>query len=94
MSFITRIEDEPLAFLESLPEKTQHIVRTKLSLLKTDPWPGKGGDKEKFSCRGKKPVYRLHISRSYTALYRIEHDIVFIFYLDTIERAHKKYGRL
>ena len=94
MSFITRIEDEALAFLESLPEKTQHIVRTKLSLLKMDPWPGKGGDKEKFTCRGKKPVYRLHISHSYTALYRIEHDIVFIFYLDTIERAHKKYGRL
>ncbi|PKL68300.1 MAG: hypothetical protein CVV30_10265 [Methanomicrobiales archaeon HGW-Methanomicrobiales-1] len=94
MSFITNIEDEALAFLESLPEKTQHIVRTKLSLLKTDPWPGKGGDKEKFTCRGKKPVYRLHISHSYTALYRIENDIVFIFYLDTIERAHKKYGRL
>lgn len=94
MPFITRIEDEALAFLESLPEKTKHIVRTKLSLLKTDPWPGKGGDKEKFTCRGKKPVYRLHISHSYTALYRIENDIVFIFYLDTIERAHKKYGRL
>jgi mRNA-degrading endonuclease RelE of RelBE toxin-antitoxin system len=94
VSFVTWIEDEPLAFLESLPEKTQHIVRTKLSLLKTDPWPGKGGDKEKFSCRGKKPVYRLHISHSYTALYRIENDIIFIFYLDTIERAHKKYGRL
>jgi len=56
VTFITRIEDEPLAFLESLPEKTQHIIRTKLSLLKTDPWPGKGGDKEKFTCRGKKPV--------------------------------------
>ena len=94
MSFIVRIEDEPLAFLESLPKKTQHIVRTKLLLLKTDPWPGKGGDKEKFACRGKKPVYRLHISHSYTALYRIEKDIVYIFYLDTIERAHKKYGRL
>ena len=94
MTFITNIEDEPRAFLESLPAKTQHIVRTKLSLLKTDPWPGKGGDKEKFTCRGKKPVYRLHISHSYTALYRIENDIVFIFYLDTIERAHKKYGRL
>jgi mRNA-degrading endonuclease RelE of RelBE toxin-antitoxin system len=94
VTFITNIEDEPLAFLESLPEKTQQIVRTKLSLLKSDPWPGKGGDKEKFTCRGKKPVYRLHISHSYTALYRIENDIVYIFYLDTIERAHKKYGRL
>ncbi len=94
MTFITRIEDEPLEFLKSLPKKTQNIVRTKLSLLKMDPWPGKGGDKEKFICRGKKPVYRLHISHSYTALYRIENDIVFIFYLDTIERAHKKYGRL
>jgi len=94
VTFITRIEDEPLEFLKSLPKKTQNIVRTKLSLLKMDPWPGKGGDKEKFICRGKKPVYRLHISHSYTALYRIENDIVFIFYLDTIERAHKKYGRL
>lgn len=83
-----------MAFLESLPVKIQHIVKTKLSLLKKDPWPGKGGDKEQFTCRGKKPVYRLHISHSYTALYRIENDIVFIFYLDTIERAHKKYGRL
>jgi mRNA-degrading endonuclease RelE of RelBE toxin-antitoxin system len=94
VNFITKIEDEPLAFLVSLPEKTQKIIRNRLSLLKTDPYPGKGGDKEKLTCRGKKPVYRLHISHSYTALYRIEQDIVFIFYLDTIERAHKKYGRI
>lgn len=94
MKFITNIEDEPLAFLESLPEKTRYIVRNKLSLLKTDPCPGKGGDKEKFTCRGKKPVYRLPVSHSYTALYRIEKNTVFIYYLDTIERAHKKYGRL
>lgn len=94
MAFVTKIEDEPLAFLESLPTKSRQIVRNKLSLLKTDPFPGKGGDKEKFVCRGKKPVYRLHISRSYTALYRIEEDTVFIFYLDTIEHAHKKYGRI
>lgn len=94
MAFIAKIEEEPLAFLESLPPKSRQIVRNKLSLLKTDPWPGKGGDKEKFTCRGKKPVYRLHISHSYTALYRIEDDIIFIFYLDTIEHAHKKYGRL
>jgi mRNA-degrading endonuclease RelE of RelBE toxin-antitoxin system len=94
VNFITKIEDEPLAFLVSLPEKTQKIIRNRLSLLKTDPYPGKGGDKEKLTWRGKKPVYRLHISHSYTALYRIEQDIVFIFYLDTIERAHKKYGRI
>ena len=94
MNFITKIEDEPLAFLENLPGKTQQIVRNKLALLKSDPYPGKGGDKEKFTCRGKKPVYRLHISHSYTALYRIEKNIVFIYYLDTIERAHKKYGRI
>lgn len=94
MAFVTRIEDEALAFLESLPTKSRQIVRNKLSLLKTDPFPGKGGDKEKFTSRGRKPVYRLHISHSYTALYRIEHDTVFIFYLDTIERAHKKYGRI
>jgi len=40
-------------------------------------------------------VYRLHISRSFTVFYTIEHEenTVRIAKIMTIERAHKEYSR-
>lgn len=92
MTFPILIEDEAQAFLDALPEKSRRIVRSKIAHLAGNPYPGKDGDKERFTCHGKDPVYRLHISHSYTAFYRIKKECVYIYDLMTIEQAHKKYG--
>jgi mRNA-degrading endonuclease RelE of RelBE toxin-antitoxin system len=83
-------------FLNSLPEKSQKIIKAKLKILESDPRPGKG-DKEKLNVEGME-VFRLHIGRSFTTFYliHIEDDKqwVEITHLMTIEQAHKRYGRL
>jgi mRNA interferase RelE/StbE len=50
-----------------LPEKSRRIITEKLAVLKTDPYPGSGGDKERLNTDGME-VFRLHIGRSFTAL--------------------------
>jgi mRNA-degrading endonuclease RelE of RelBE toxin-antitoxin system len=84
-------------FLNALPEKSQRIITEKLAVLKTDPYPGSGGDKERLNTDGME-VFRLHIGRSFTALYIVhtdtDRDWVEITHLMTIEQAHKRYGRL
>jgi mRNA-degrading endonuclease RelE of RelBE toxin-antitoxin system len=71
VNFCVLIDEDAQDFLDSLPKKSQKIVKTKLRILENDPFPGKGGDKELLSSPNHKEVYRLHISRSCTALYRI-----------------------
>ncbi|MDV0441212.1 hypothetical protein [Methanorbis furvi] len=57
--------------------------------LEEKPYPGHGGDKEKLA----ENKYRLHISRTYTALYRIneEKKIVRVYLFGTIGKMHKRY---
>lgn len=82
--------------INELPEKFRRIIFEALGGLEKNPWPGTDGDKEKLRLEGPLEIYRLHIGRSYTALYTIDtgehairvHDVM------TIEQAHKKYGRL
>lgn len=82
-------------FLIVYPKKSQRIVKDKLRILEEDPFSGKHGDKKLIQRKGRKDIYRLHISRSYTAFYRIYNDknIVKILGITTIEQAHKLYGR-
>ena len=87
------IDIDAQEFLDGLPKKSQDIIKTKLKILITDPFPGKGGDKELLKSPKYKAVYRLHISRSYTAFYRIDGKTVMILWLGAIETAHKIYGR-
>ncbi len=93
VDFEVVIDVEAKDFLDHLPKKSRNIIKTKLSILKTDPFPGKGGDKELLNSPKHKEVYRLHISRFYTAFYRIEGKTVVILWLGSIEMAHKVYGR-
>lgn len=93
VDFEVVIDVDAKDFLDRLPEKSRNIVKTKLGILKTDPFPGKGGDKELLNSPKHKEVYRLHISRSYTAFYRIEGKTVVVLWLGSIEKAHKIYGR-
>ena len=83
-------------FYDHLPEKSRAIVRDHLLRLADDPYPGSGADKEQLTIRGDNRYYRLHIGRSLTAFYTIheEERNVQILEIQTIEQAHKKYGRL
>ena len=94
VNFEVLIDEDAQGFLDSLPEKTQTNVRSKLRLLETDPFPGTGGDKELLKPRHK-GLYRLHISRTYTAFYHIFPDkkAVRILWLGPIGQAHNLYGR-
>ncbi|QYZ78982.1 hypothetical protein E2N92_05855 [Methanofollis formosanus] len=97
MTFVVLFRRSAADFLNSLPEKSQRIIKEKLALLKTDPYPGKTGGKKRLNTEGME-VYRLHIGRSFTAIYLIHTDtgepFVEITHLMTIEQAHKRYGRL
>ena len=95
VSWRVLIDEDAQKFLENLPEKSLRIAKEKLRTLEEDPFPGKHGDKELIQRKGHKDIYRLHISRSYTAFYRVHKDekIVKILHITTIEQANKLYGR-
>jgi len=88
------IKKKALEFVNTLPTKSQRIVIEKCKTLADDPYSGQG-DKEIIQRKGHKDIYRLHISRSYTAFYKIYKDAKMVKILDitTIEQAHKIYGR-
>lgn len=82
-------------FLDIADEKTERICTEKLGYLAANPYPGRGrGDKEKLPIDGQRDRYRLHISRTYTAIYTvIEADNeVRVLDIVPIDEAHKRYG--
>lgn len=93
MPYRVQISPAVLAFLEELDDKSRRICKTHLMRLATGPYPGRGpGNKERLVVRGQE-VYRMHISRRYTAFYIIiEPDTVRVLDLLGIDQAHKKYG--
>ena len=97
MSYEIAVQRKSAEFLNSLDDKSRRIIRTRLTSLKDDPYPGTGADKELIKSPKGRPdekVYRLHIGRSFTAFYRIKEKTVYITEIMTIEQAHKKYGFL
>ena len=62
-----------------------------LNLLGINPYPGFGGDKEEL--KGYKNRYRLHIGRTYTAIYETYPDdqLVIVALFGTIGDMHKRY---
>jgi len=67
----------------------------KLKTLQEDPFPGSGSDKERLHVQGRRDTYRLHISHTFTAFYRIyemEKKVHILAVMPT-EQAHKWYGR-
>lgn len=87
--------DHALRFLQTLPEKSQRIMREHIARLREDPFPGKGGDKEKLSVGGY-DFYRMHVARSFTVFYQVypgDH-LVRVLKITTIELAHKRYRRI
>ena len=88
------IRKKALEFINALPSKSQRVVIEKCKTLAYDPFPGQG-DKEIIHRKGHDAIYRLHISRSYTAFYKIykTEKMVKVLDITTIEQAHKIYGR-
>ena len=88
------IKKKALEFVRALPPKSQRLIVEKCKALAEDPFPG-NGDKEIIQRKNHEDIYRLHISRSYTAFYKVNKDEkrVLILEIATIEQAHKIYGR-
>lgn len=96
MSYQVLLSDQAREFLSSLDEKSRRIVSDNLKKLAEDPYPRPSsgrGDREKITWDGREG-YRLHISRTYTALYTIheEQREIRIQEILTIQDAHKRYG--
>ena len=87
--------DDAREFLAAADEKTERVCREKLGYLAENPYPGRGrGDKEKLPIDGRRDRFRLHVSRSYTALYTVLEDDreVRVLEILPIDDAHKRYG--
>jgi mRNA interferase RelE/StbE len=91
VNFEVGIDIDAIAFVNAQNDKSRRVIRSKLEILNDDPFPGKAGDKELLELRHGIQVYRLHISHTYTAFYKIMGNRVFITEVTTIDQAHKKY---
>jgi mRNA-degrading endonuclease RelE of RelBE toxin-antitoxin system len=86
---------EAREFLDVVDEKTERICTEKLGVLAANPYPGRGrGDKEKLPLDARRDRFRMHISRTYTAIYTVlENDKeVRVLEIVPIDEAHKRYG--
>lgn len=89
------LADDAREFLDVADEKTERVCKEKLKYLPESPYPGRGrGDKEKLPIDGRRDRYRMHISRTYTAIYTILEDEseVRVLEIVPIDDAHKRYG--
>ena len=94
MTFLLRIDEvDALPFIQHLPEKSKRIVDAKIRFLPKTRSPAKAETRNFFSS-GRVRIYRLHISRQFTAFYRVRDDTVYITEVMTIGQAHKKYKML
>jgi len=87
--------DDAREFLDVADDKTTRICTEKLRYLAENPYPGRGrGDKEKLPIDGRRERYRMHISRTYTAMYTVLEDDkeVRVLEIVPIDEAHKRYG--
>lgn len=87
--------DDAREFLTVADEKTTRICKEHLGYLAENPYPGRGrGDKEKLPIDGYRDRYRMHISRTYTAIYTVLEDAneVRVLEITDIDDAHKRYG--
>ena len=94
MKFEVGLDIDAAAFINTQNEKTRRIIYSHLKSLEDDPFPGKGGDRELLNTRPGMKIYRLHIGRSFTAIYVIEEHSVLVTEVMTSGQAHKKYNLL
>ncbi len=85
-----QIERSVIKTLEKYPEKIREHIFNHLRKLE-DPYSAPDVE----CLYPKVQIYRMHIGRAYTVIFRInnESNIVLVLDLMTIEQAHKRYGR-
>jgi len=85
-----QIERTVIKTLEKYPEKIREHIFNHLRKLE-DPYTAPDVE----CLHPKVQVYRMHIGRTYTVIFKIykETNCVVILDLMTIEQAHKRYGR-
>ncbi len=90
------VDKRALSFLNSLAAKDQRIIKDKLKILQDNPYASPDGDKENLHTNKRRKSYRLHVARSFTVLYNIDPDdnLVYITHIMSIEKAHRRYGRI
>ena len=86
------LDTDAAAFINRQNVKARRIIHSHLKSLEDDPFPGKGGDKELLNTRPGVKIFRLHIGRTFTAMYVIEENSVLVTEVMTIGQAHKKYN--
>lgn len=96
MGYQVLLAEQPREFLTDTDEKTGRIVKEHLRSLSDEPYPRPGAgrsDREQLPVDGGE-LYRMHISRTYTALYTIHENEreVRIREILPIDDAHKRYG--
>jgi len=96
VTFRLMVDKRALAFLTALDAKDQRVIKENLKILQDNPYPGPDGDKEKLHTTKKRESYRLHVARSFTVIYTIDPDnsLVYITHIISIEKAHRRYGRI
>jgi len=92
LKFEVGLDIDAAAFINTQNVKTRRIIRSHLQSLEDDPFPGTGGDKELLHTRPGMKIYRLHIGRTFTAIYVVEENSVLVTEVMTIGQAHKKYN--
>jgi len=85
-----QIERSVVKTLEKYPEKIREHIFNHLRKLE-DPYSAPDVE----CLHPKVQVYRMHIGRTYTVIFKIykESNTVNVLDLMTIEQAHKRYGR-
>jgi mRNA-degrading endonuclease RelE of RelBE toxin-antitoxin system len=95
MTYEIRIDVDAAESLNTQDDKTHSIIKDNLRKLTDEPYPSpeaQSGDREKVTVNGEE-VYRMHISRSYTAFYIVqeEEEQVIVTDIVDIDTAHKMY---
>ena len=96
MGYRVLLGEQPRSFLAEADEKTERIVTEHLQSLGEEPYPRPDagrGDRERLPVNGR-DLFRMHISRTYTALYTIDESdsVVRVREILPIDQAHKRYG--
>lgn len=85
-----RIEKRVIRTLNKYPERSREQIFKDIRKLE-NPYSA-----PEVECLHKPTqVYRMHVGRTYTIIFKIHkpQNIVQVLEVDTIERAHKRYGR-
>jgi mRNA-degrading endonuclease RelE of RelBE toxin-antitoxin system len=95
MTYEIRLHPDADDYIKARDSKSQRIIKNNLKKLEEGPYPRPDsgpGDTEKVTVN-EDEYYRMHISRTYTAFYKVREDQnqVHIINIVDIDKAHKMY---